>query len=108
MKFAILGFFEDLMTVQEPIKCLGTRRIPYDPTRKLGSGGRREITITEPYELQRGHKVITYKASKKKPLVVVTSMQMLNGKSFAEHEDVGGPYYSTVTRQVYGIPNFAG
>ena len=108
MKFPILGFFEELMTVEAPKKCLGTRRIAYDPTRKLGSGGMREITITEPFELHRGHKIVPYKASPKKPLVVMTMMQMLNGRAVSEDEKVDGPYYSTVTRQVYGIPDFAG
>ena len=106
MKFPILGFFEELMTVEEPRKCLGTRRVPYEPGRKLGSGGMREVTITENFILNRGHKQVPYKASQKKPLVVITMMQMLNGRAADEREEVSEPYYSTVTRQVHGIPNF--
>ena len=106
MKIPILGFFEELITVSEPIRCLGTRRVPYEQGRKLGADGMREITITENFTLQRGHKEVAYKASPKKPLVVKTMVQMLNGRDFKETDEVPEPYYSTVTRKVYGIPNF--
>jgi hypothetical protein len=106
MKVPILGFFEELITTEEPIKCLGVRIVEFEPGRKLGADGMRTITITKDVELQRGHKTATFKASPEKPLVVKTMVQMLNGRALSESAEISGPYYSTLNAQVYNLPGY--
>lgn len=43
-----------------------------DPARIIGYYGRREQTITAPMEIQRGHKIVTLRASAQKPIHCVT------------------------------------
>jgi hypothetical protein len=106
MKVPILGFFEELITVNDPRKCLGTRVVQFEPGRKLGADGIRALTLTEDFTLQRGHKTVTFKASPKKPVVVETMVQMLNGRSVPEDAEISGPYYSTLNGQVYNLPGY--
>jgi hypothetical protein len=109
MKVAILGFFEDVtIRMGDRYCCLGTRRVPYEPGRKLGAEGIREVTFTEPLTLRRGAgKVIEYKASQKKPIVAQTSLQMINGRTEPRETAMEGPYYDTDTKTIHRIPGFA-
>ncbi len=53
---------------------------PEQQGRKLGYAGKRVFVVTEPITLHKGHKVVTYKASPKKPLKVSTQLQRLEGR----------------------------
>lgn len=65
-------FFGEYMDA-ETGKCRGivTMNRFADPDREIGFNGNREFTITEPMEIQRGHKLVMIKASKKKPVRLI-------------------------------------
>lgn len=77
------GFFEEFildMVYNEKPTCLGTRRCGNPDGRELGFYGRREFAITEPITLDKGHRQVTYKASKEKPIFVRTMLQRFEGE----------------------------
>jgi hypothetical protein len=82
----ILAFVEELVMQTVPgessfgWKMLGTRRLPGLPDRPIGSPGLKMVTITETVTLQNGHKTVTYRASKKKPLYCQAMIQPICGK----------------------------
>lgn len=79
-------FVEELVMQQVPgesafgWKMLGTRRLPGLPDRPIGSPGTKMVTITETVTLQNGHKTVTYKATKKKPLICQATIQPICGR----------------------------
>lgn len=77
--FETLGYFEDVCDAKTGV-CLGTRRVTPRPGRVCGYHGQEEETMTAPFELTRGHKTVTVKASEKKPLRIRTTLQILCGK----------------------------
>lgn len=48
--------------------------------RTLGVYGLRKFAVTENITLQKGHRSVTYKASVKRPLLVSTMLQKLEGR----------------------------
>lgn len=109
MKGRILGFFEDFVTKQgDRTVCLGTKPCEYTPGRIVGSEGIEERVITEPITLHVGTgRLVTYKASPQKPLVVQVGLQILTGRmELRGGEITDGPYFDTDTMTVYGIPGF--
>lgn len=66
------GFFRELIDV-ESTKCYGTQRlteaeIEQNKDRYVGFYGGIERVFTAPFEVQRGHKIVTVKASPKNPI----------------------------------------
>ena len=49
--------------------------------RPMGYAGRRQFKITGDIVLKKGHKEVKYKATEKKPIVVTTMLQRLEGKA---------------------------
>lgn len=79
----ILGFIEELVVSSGSAfgwKMIGTRRLPGLPDRPIGSPGTKMVTITETVTLQNGHKSVTYRASKKNPLVCQATIQPICGR----------------------------
>lgn len=65
-------FFRELIDTTS-FKCYGTQRLT--PTEALqaaarfvGYYGRQERVFTAPFDVQRGHRLVTYKASQQKPV----------------------------------------
>ena len=78
-----LGYFEEFITNEEGMtpKCLGTRTVTDNPTnRPMGYAGRLYLTLTNDFILQKGPKTVTYKASIKKPKMVMTMLHLFEGK----------------------------
>jgi len=70
-------FFEEFIS-QESCKCLGVRIVESnEDNRPLGAAGGKELVLTEPIKLLRCFKEIEIKASKKRPLKVLTMLQKL-------------------------------
>lgn len=80
----IHGFVEELVMATGTAygwQMLGTRRLPGLPDRPIGSPGTIMVTITETQVLQSGHKTVTVRASKQKPVVCQATIQPICGKS---------------------------
>src|SRR5687768_7068594 len=77
-EFEVEGFYEELVEVGG--KTLGIRMIA-EPTLPLGSPGMLQYRLTETTELQRGMKMVTVKASPKRPVLVSSQLQVLCGKT---------------------------
>ncbi len=78
-QFEIVGYFEEIFDVASG-KCLGTRRTEKQSNRIQGSGGEVFFTITEPIELQKGHKFTRVKASVAKPVKLMSRYLPLCGR----------------------------
>lgn len=81
----VLGFYEEYVS-EDPssgygYKLLGIRPFTTLPTRALGVAGVKEVTFTENIELHKGHKLVTLKASKKRPVKAFAMIQIIGGKS---------------------------
>ncbi len=76
--FEVHGYFEELVDAKT-FRLIGTRNVD-QPERPLGSSGTAEIVITENVELRRGHKTVTLKASKRNPVRVHSTFQMICGR----------------------------
>lgn len=66
------GFYRELIDI-ESTKCYGTQELTDDEVkanaeRYVGFYGGQERTFTQPFEVQRGHKIVTVKASVKNPV----------------------------------------
>lgn len=79
LDFEFLGYFEEWHDM-EFNKHLGTRRVPC-ATQLLGAYGAKLITLTENIQLDKGHKTTVVKASKKKPMQVRVTLNLLCGGS---------------------------
>jgi len=77
-KVNIIGYFEEFLE-QDTHKFLGTRRVAAPKTRKTGSPGMERKTLTEDITLMKTFKTITYKASERKPLRVISIINPLCG-----------------------------
>lgn len=82
-----IGYFEDFLLVREGLwpKGLGSRNYgvelpPEQQGRKLGHAGLRRFALTENVTLNKGHRKVVLKASAKKPLVVETMLQRMEGR----------------------------
>lgn len=67
-----VGFFRELIDTTS-FKCYGTQQlteaeITATPQRFVGFYGRAERVFSQPFEIQRGHKVVVVRASERKPL----------------------------------------
>ena len=63
-------FFVELIDTTTT-KCYGIQTVPteqVDRTRVIGAYGRRTRTFTAPFEVLRGHKLVSVRASAKKPV----------------------------------------
>lgn len=87
IQFEHLGYFEEFLLPREGQwpKMLGSRiylgELPKEQQgRPCGHEGMREFALTETIELRRGCNAVTVRASKKKPVQVVTFLNILNGK----------------------------
>lgn len=72
-------------------KMLGSRvhlgKLPDDQKeRKLGYSGRRSLTLTAPIELNKGVNRVVVKASPQRPLVVETTLEVL--ETYEEHSSI--------------------
>lgn len=79
-----MRFFEEFLRASEGLnapKHMGIRRVESNPDdRPLCHAGKREFVLTEPITLQKGHKTVVYKASPKKPLRVITFLEIFHGE----------------------------
>ena len=76
----VIGYFEDVWDAKTN-KIIGTRRVENpDLSRGFGVVSERQITITEPLTIQKGHKDFTIKASAARPVVLKTYLQKLCGR----------------------------
>ena len=67
--FEVHGYYEELtVRIGERIKFLGTRDIDDPSPRQLGIAGAVEYRFEQDLELDRGHKRVTVRASKEKPI----------------------------------------
>ncbi len=76
-------FFEEFLICDgdKYPKCLGVLDLESNSdNRVLGYYGKREFAITEPITLRKGHREVTYRASVKRPLLVRTMLQRLEGR----------------------------
>lgn len=78
--FENLGYFETLQDLSTN-RTLGTRMVELDPARTLGEAGTREIVLTGDTVLSRGHKTITVRASKEKPVRCSSRIDILCGRA---------------------------
>lgn len=76
--FEVLGFWEELIDLDTG-KLLGTRPVAA-LDRQMGQAGRRDFEITEPIEIQKGHRLTMLKASPAKPKRVAGVLNALCGK----------------------------
>lgn len=77
--FEVVGLFEEL--IEPGGKCIGTRRLDCEQCpRPLGAAGRIEVSFTESFLVQRGHKLHLIKASPAKPVKVWSMLQVLCGR----------------------------
>ncbi len=77
--FETHGFFEELFE-PDTGRVLGIRKIT-EPDRPLGSEGRKEYEITQDTEVKKGYrKLVTLRASAKRPLRVVGMIQVICGR----------------------------
>jgi hypothetical protein len=65
-------FFRELIDTSS-FKCYGTQRLTAEEAqaaqaRFVGYYGRQECEFTAPFDIQRGHKIVTVKASKRTPV----------------------------------------
>lgn len=81
-EYETFGMAEELIECAT-YKCLGIRRVP-KADRPIGSTGRIEVTLTEPVDVQQGHKKGVIKASPKKPVKVWASLFPLCGRKKGE------------------------
>lgn len=72
-----MQYFEEIIETEPVVRCLGTRPVIPEEGRKCGYAGRKFLVLTEPFELQRGHKLKKFSASAKKPRKVMTMLQIL-------------------------------
>jgi hypothetical protein len=66
------AFFRELIDTTS-FKCYGTQQLDEAEVQQalerfVGFYGRAERTFTAPFDIQRGHKIVTFSASKRKPL----------------------------------------
>ena len=76
--FEVHGYWEEFACAAT-FRFLGTRLVE-KPERSCGSPGTVEMTLTEPVALRRGFKSVTLKASKEKPVRVLSTFQMICGR----------------------------
>jgi len=79
--FEVLGFFEDFVDL-DTFKSLGSRALNVDQAPRLtGSPGILTLVLTEPVTLVKGFRQVTVKASPRKPRRVLSTIQILCGKT---------------------------
>jgi len=83
-----LGYFEEFLEVRGDgswprgmgAKIYGVS-LPADQVgRPLGHAGRRETVLVEDVKLSKGHRTVTYRASRTKPIRVTTMLQRTEGR----------------------------
>lgn len=67
-----VGFFRELIDTTS-FKCYGTQRLTAEEVQQaqerfVGYYGRLEREFTAPFDIQRGHKIVTVRASKRQPV----------------------------------------
>jgi hypothetical protein len=81
----VLGFFEEYVREDAGsgygYSYLGCRTFTALPTRPVGEKGRISVVLTEPIHLNKGHKKVLVRASKKRPIPCYAMIQLLCGKS---------------------------
>ena len=83
IQFEIAGYFEELFS-NDPQKCIGSRNIQ-PGTRKLGTDGREDIVIMQPFNVERGGKVHRIEASAAKPFIGWSMVQAICGRAKWKH-----------------------
>jgi hypothetical protein len=84
--FVTLGYFEELIELfpdGSTGQCVGTRfagNANWKPDRPIGYAGRAEHVMTKDFELQKGMKTVTIKASEAKPFRCVSYLQRTCGQ----------------------------
>lgn len=87
MPFEFLGYFVEYYDL-EFNRNLGIQVVRECPDGMLlGAIGAKEETLTVPIVLSKGHKTVTIKASKKRPLRVRKMVQLLCGRSLESLSD---------------------
>jgi len=72
VEYPCLRVYRELINVATT-KCLGTEELApgyaeANKERVVGAWGARELLLTSPLELQRGHRMVVVKASERKPI----------------------------------------
>jgi hypothetical protein len=83
MKTLIHGFFEEVITHADPVKCLGVRDIKWDGQRKFGFAGEQRLTLHGDIYLRRGHRDCV-RIKIRKPVVVNTYIHPVCGRRLPE------------------------
>lgn len=84
-EFEQTGWFETIMD-DATGKVIGTRHnITPAPGRQTGYHGQVKETHTKPFTLTKGHKVVTIKASKEKPVHCTSTLFPQSGRTLWKH-----------------------